>query len=257
MRKIIIILLSIFSVQIINGQTNDLKVINSAGKSYTSPVNGMYISDNVGEPFTQTIGPNNNVIITQGFLQPFTIGKSTGSIQVNQITCQGKNDGNLSIALNVASSNYSVQYFWTPQSICPANNCSSVDSLKSGNYKVKLRIIMNPGPNQKIDSSIVLSETIKDENGPCRVKIYNAVTLNADGVNDKWEIDNISEFPNNVITIFNRWGQKIFEAAKYDNTSIFWPEKENDKLTSGTYFYIINLNDGSNPIKGWVELIKN
>lgn len=56
-----------------NAQTISPQVINSAGKEYTTNVNGVYFADNIGEPFTETIGPNSNILITQGFLQTFLI----------------------------------------------------------------------------------------------------------------------------------------------------------------------------------------
>jgi gliding motility-associated-like protein len=90
------------------------------------------------------------------------------------------------------------------------------------------------------------------------VKIFNAVTPNADGKNDKWQIDGILEFPNNTVLLFNRWGQKVFEQKGYDNESKSWPNgNQLNSLVSSTYFYIIDLGNGSKPIKGWVELIKN
>src|SRR5690606_10985384 len=90
------------------------------------------------------------------------------------------------------------------------------------------------------------------------VKIFNAVTPNDDGKNDKWMIQGISEFPDNSVVIFNRWGMKVFSAAKYGNVSVVWPTNDDvSNLPSGTYFYIVDLGNGSKPIKGWVELIKN
>ena len=33
---------------------------------------------------------------------------------------------------------------------------------------------------------------------------------NADGVNDKFEIKKVSAYPNNTLSIFNRWGTMVF-----------------------------------------------
>jgi gliding motility-associated-like protein len=93
---------------------------------------------------------------------------------------------------------------------------------------------------------------------PCRLVVFSGVTPNRDGQNDVWEIENISEFPNNRVTIYNRWGNELYDVKGYDNKTKFWPSEEMlNKLVSSTYFYVIDLGDGSRPLKGWVELIKN
>ena len=45
------------------------------------------------------------------------------------------------------------------------------------------------------------------------------ITPNNDGFNDLMEIEGIEEYPNNVIHIFNRWGNLVWETRGYDNIS--------------------------------------
>jgi gliding motility-associated-like protein len=150
-----------------SGQTISIQVINSAGMDHQ--VGGFWITDNVGEAFTETFGPTASVLLTQGFLQQDIITVTVGGVTV-----------------------------------------------------------------------------------------FNGVTPNGDGRNDKWMIDGITEFPNNSVMLFNRWGRKIYEEKGYDNESKYWPLNDDlNELLSSTYFYIIDLGNGSKPIKGWVELIKN
>jgi hypothetical protein len=44
---------------------------------------------------------------------------------------------------------------------------------------------------------------------------------------------------------------------KYDNADKKWNghDVNNNVAPSGTYFFVIELGDGSKPIKGWIELI--
>jgi gliding motility-associated-like protein/uncharacterized repeat protein (TIGR01451 family) len=81
---------------------------------------------------------------------------------------------------------------------------------------------------------------------------------NGDGINDLFVIKGINNYPANTINIFNRWGDKVFEASPYQNT---WNGKctiglrvGGDDLPIGTYFYILNLGDGSDVIKGTIYL---
>lgn len=79
------------------------------------------------------------------------------------------------------------------------------------------------------------------------IVVYNAVSANGDGKNDYFKIDGIQNYPNNRITIFNRWGVKVFETTNYDsNGNIFKGYSEgrttinvDGKLPTGTYFYIL------------------
>jgi gliding motility-associated-like protein len=237
-------------------QTITPQVINTAGNNWQL-TNGMTISDNIGEPFITTLSNSNNGI-TQGFLQNFVISnRFVISLQNNPVSCKDKNDGNISIAISTNLPSFTTQYTWTPQYICPNNNCNVIDSLKPGTYTVAIQITYTVGSTQK-DTIFIKTATIDDQPEPCKVIIYKGITANNDGINDVFTIDNIADFPNNHLTIYNRWGLMVYDDHGYDNVTKFWPKKEElSKLIGTTYFYVLNLGDGSNNIKGWVELIKD
>jgi len=253
--KLILLVLSC-SLSSLVAQTITPQVINSAGGNWTLP-NGITVSDNIGEPFVSTISNSNNMI-TQGFLQNFVIANVFSvSVIKNDVTCKDKNDGNISTAITSNISNPTVKYFWTPQSLCPLDDCSSVDSLKPGTYTITVKISYYIGATQ-YDTLFTNQVTINDQNGPCKVKIYSGITPNGDGNNDVFTIDNISEYPNNHLLIYNRWGQLIYEANGYDNVNKVWPSKaESGNIAGTTYFYMLYLGDGSAPIKNWVEILKD
>jgi gliding motility-associated-like protein len=249
---IIYLFLSLISA----AQTLTPQVINSAGQFYPAGVNGVYLTDNIGETVIPTL-TSGSVMITQGFLQPdipSVLGHSLTAIK-NDVSCKDKKDGSISLSISNPPSNAQIIYSWTPSSACAANNCSNLDSLSPGTYLVKVIINYTVNGVAKVDSVSSNPITINDANGPCRVTIYNAVTPNGDGNNDTWQIDNISEFPNNHVSIYSRWGTVIFESKPYTNN---WPSKDDSsKLPASTYFYVLDLGDGTPPLKGWVELIRN
>ena len=95
---------------------------------------------------------------------------------------------------------------------------------------------------------------------PIDFHIPDGFSPNGDGINDLFVIRGISAYPTNEITIFNRWGTKVFDAAPYANN---WDGKStaalnigNDVLPVGTYFYILDLGNGSDVIKGTIYLNK-
>ena len=88
-----------------------------------------------------------------------------------------------------------------------------------------------------------------------QVVIPEGFSPNGDGINDVFVIKNLELYPNNRILIFNRWGNTVFTAAPYRNN---WDGRTNagDLLPAGTYFYILNLGDGSKEKTGYVFLAR-
>lgn len=71
-----------------------------------------------------------------------------------------------------------------------------------------------------------------------------------DGMNDNLvfpDIDDDEKYPHNEITIFNRWGQKVYHAKPYMND---WNgvSDTRENLPEGTYYYIFTLNVGEGDI---------
>jgi gliding motility-associated-like protein len=91
------------------------------------------------------------------------------------------------------------------------------------------------------------------------IEIYNAVSPNNDGLNDIFYIEYINLIPetqNNTVSIFNRWGSKVFEVEDYNNNDkVFKGLNENgNELPSGTYFYQIAFDSGKKQISGYLAL---
>jgi len=88
--------------------------------------------------------------------------------------------------------------------------------------------------------------------------IPDGFSPNGDGTNDLFVIRGIFNYPNNTFVIFNRWGNKVFEASPYKNNwdgrSMFGLRVGGDELPIGTYFYTLDLKDGSAIFKGTIYL---
>jgi gliding motility-associated-like protein len=241
------------------GQTITPSVINSAGMHRVG-ANGISLTDNVGEPFTSTIG-NANFLITQGFLQPGFAPRSgiTGTlVKGSDITCKGRsNQAHIYVDLNTPANitAYTTEYLWSTPGRC--KSCKRIDTLTAGEYSVRVAITYTTAEGvRSVDTLDIPSVTINEASG-C-IKPFTGVTPNNDGANDVWFIENITEFPKNKVVVFNRWGVAVFETNGYDNkTKAFPPPDILNKLPASTYFYIIDLGDGSTPIKGWLELFKS
>lgn len=83
---------------------------------------------------------------------------------------------------------------------------------------------------------------------------YNTFTPNGDGINDVFYIANLEQYPDNTITIFNRYGQKIYFKRSYKND---WDGTINgEQVPTGTYFYVLDTGTSKGSYKGNVNIIR-
>ncbi len=109
--------------------------------------------------------------------------------------------------------------------------------------------IANPMASNTVNTTYTV--TVTDANGctasdTMHVLIYpqivipNGFSPNADGKNDTWMIDNIQQFPDCTVEVFNRWGESLLYSKGYTQT---WDGRYKGKeLPVGTYYYIIDLH---------------
>lgn len=90
--------------------------------------------------------------------------------------------------------------------------------------------------------------------------LVNAITPNGDNVNDEVDYSALAYKKNLVFTVYNRYGNKIYESDKLRNYK--WNgTASGKKILTGTYWYTITWNENdstSTPTKysGWI-LVKN
>jgi len=96
----------------------------------------------------------------------------------------------------------------------------------------------------------------------CEILVPTAITPSA-FPNNTWELPNLDLiYPNNTVTIYNRWGNVVFEhtssgsnpysANPWDGTL------KGTELPVASYYYVIKFNDGSGDgVNGTVTIIRN
>jgi gliding motility-associated-like protein len=162
---------------------------------------------------------------------------------------KGKTSGNLgALVLPIAD----ISFAWTPSETLstPNSQATVVTPDESGWYKV-----VATSTDDCVDSTSIYLEFIP------AITPNSGFSPNGDGVNDYWIIKYIGKFKNSIVTVYSRWGVKVFEQKGYDNydTSKSWDGKaKNGKdLPSGTYYYVIILNEeGFQPITGPITIIR-
>jgi gliding motility-associated-like protein/uncharacterized repeat protein (TIGR01451 family) len=126
--------------------------------------------------------------------------------------------------------------------------------IENGNYVNTVVVYGNEPDNNLADNNSSV------EVHPWDFFIPEGFSPNGDGINDLFVIRGIDHFPGNTFMIFNRWGNKVFEASPYTNT---WDGQSGmgmtiggNDLPVGTYFYVLDLSDGTPVYKGTIYLNK-
>jgi gliding motility-associated-like protein/uncharacterized repeat protein (TIGR01451 family) len=122
----------------------------------------------------------------------------------------------------------------------------------------------NTGTNPDVNGNHVWNEA--SDNVPTVLILPSTHTLfipqgfspNGDGVNDVFKIVGLPEGQNGL-TIFNRWGNRVYMHSNYKNDWDGYPNIAGtlgrDKLPQGTYYFILDMKgSGIKPITGFIVL---
>ena len=151
--------------------------------------------------------------------------------------CIGYNDG--SITLTVSGGTRPYKFLW--------DNGATSASI-SGLAAQKYNVTISDSNSCKIDTALTVTLRCDFRDSTKRTGfVYDVITPNGDGKNDKWIVTNIDNYPNNELIIYNRWGQPVYAVKPYRNT---WEGTTDDgkDLPSAAYYYLIKLNDDKQQI---------
>ncbi|TAF77933.1 MAG: gliding motility-associated C-terminal domain-containing protein [Bacteroidetes bacterium] len=86
--------------------------------------------------------------------------------------------------------------------------------------------------------------------------IYTAFTPNtSDNLNSTWIIDRLNLYPNNKVTIQDKWGNIVYQQSNYHLTP--WDGTYNGKnAPEGMYYFVLELNQQNKPITGTINIIR-
>lgn len=161
--------------------------------------------------------------------------------------CFGYNDG--AIILTVSGGTRPYKFLW---------DNGSTSSTISGLTAKKYSVTISDSNNCKIDTVFTVSVRCNLDSNKRKGTgfTYDVITPNGDGKNDKWIINNINDFPNNELIIYNRWGQPVYTVKPYRND---WAGTTDDgkDLPAAAYYYLIKLNNDKQEIwAGSVTVIR-
>jgi gliding motility-associated-like protein len=161
--------------------------------------------------------------------------------------CYGYADGTIELTVSGGTKPY--KFLWENGSTSP-----KISDLTSKRYGVTI----SDSNSCKIDTAFVVTVRCIGQDSSRRNTgfVYDVISPNGDGKNDKWVVTKIFDYPNNELIIYNRWGQAVYAAKGYRNT---WDGTTDDgkELPVGAYYYLIKLNNDKQEVwSGSVTIIR-
>ncbi len=130
------------------------------------------------------------------------------------------------------------------------NETNNLVVEKGGEYRL---IVINKKTGCKSNPSVIKVKA--------PIIVYDEFSPNGDGYNEYLRIENLEMYQNNTVKIYNRWGSLVFAVNGYANNSdksfrgiANQREIFGKKLVIGVYYYIIDLGDGTKPLRGFFHI---
>ncbi len=134
------------------------------------------------------------------------------------------------------------EFVWNPADMLTCQYCSDPTFLAPENQvsTEEYLIYVSASNNACVSTDSVILTVLADE----PLVIPQGFSPNGDGVGEAWEIQGLQPYPDASVSIFNRWGNLVYQAEPYHNQ---WRgrNESGNLLPAGTYYYVLMLNDGS------------
>ncbi|MEZ4953957.1 MAG: gliding motility-associated C-terminal domain-containing protein [Saprospiraceae bacterium] len=129
------------------------------------------------------------------------------------------------------------QYKWEGPAIGPGMDTSNIPVIRPTADAIYIVQVTDSYGCTALDS--VRVEVV--ENTLEGIPHINTITPNGDGKNDVLAFEGLDKFSNYKLTVFNRWGNIVYQKFNYKND---WGGTHNGKpLPAGVYFYVLSTHN--------------
>jgi gliding motility-associated-like protein len=137
-----------------------------------------------------------------------------------------------------------ISYSWTPGNFLDDPSLTQPTTKTPQDATYTLQAVSNVGCGTASDNVFV--RVFND------IYIPTAFSPNNDGKNDTWRIEALAAFPEATVSVFNRYGQKLFEGS---GANAIWNGTYKGELQPpGGYVYQVNFK-GRRPVRKGVVMI--
>ncbi len=195
---------------------------------------------------TATVPDNGNYSNRPTTSQVLTVRKATQSITFEEVGDVSRDAGSIPLIVSV-SSGLPVSLAIDDEQVATLDG-NTLTILRLGT--IRITATQAGDANHEAAESITITVRVVDPSENFPVRVHQAVSPNGDGINDFLMIEGIRDYPENRLTILNRNGTIVWEAAGYDNDRVAFRGIGTGQLrvAAGTYFYVLEVKDTTG---GW------
>ncbi len=231
-----------------NGDDNGSAIV--AIESGNAPFTYDWSTGNTGNQVTGLFAGNYDVTVTDNFgcqqtvnfdifePDPLTLELfSPENLPGYNISIYGGSDGSIESTVDGGTDPYF--YLWSNGATTPG-----IYGLTSGIYYLTVTD----------DNGCTLTNSIRITE-PDVLEMPEGVSPNGDYDNDFFVVKGLESYPENDITIYNRWGNIVYQESGYEN-DWYGQNNKDELLPDGTYFVILNAHteEETKTLTGYIDL---
>jgi gliding motility-associated-like protein len=243
-------------------------VNGSPSPAYQWQVNGVNVGGNAATFSTTALANGDNVTCNltangAGCFTPKTsvsnsitmsVSAATGPPSVVTITASANNvKSGTPVTFTATSTLVASSYQWQVNGLNVGTNSAVFTSAGLKNGDIVTCVVLTSGTCIAPASSQPIVMIML---APPNLHIVNTFTPNGDGVNDVWDIPDLSYYPDCLMSIYNRYGTMVYQSKGYNKA---WDGTYNGRaLPIGPYYYIIDPKSSYTSAKysGCITIIK-
>lgn len=247
--------------------TNDVELnritVNPSVTELNQIVYGVYNLKNycgIDDPQTVVLVENVTVFEDEdfeasfnGFILPYdTIFNMIGIMPLSIILNDTVTDGGYKV---VANDEDRAIYFFYPDPSTITDTLFdglSIDVIDSTGKRTSTYLNIRVAPNSLLEVTV-----------PFVVATNVAVSINQDGLNEFFSLENMNLYDETILYIYTKWGDEVirWENRDYNDASNFWYglDEDGNKVEPGTYYYVFEYSDADGvdqSATGYIEIRK-
>jgi gliding motility-associated-like protein len=135
---------------------------------------------------------------------------------------------------------------------------TDIDSDNDGVPNSQDAFPLDPSETKDADGDGIGDNADQDDNNDgfndVELQVSGVLTPNSSGLESTWKIINLDKYPNARVAVYNKNGQEVFSAQGYRNDWRGTYKNSENPLPAASYYYVIQLNTGEEPITGWMYI---